>query len=147
MQEQGGINKGSAIVSGVTKTIEINGQNVTVRKLGLIKYAKLQSLLDNFITSITDFMKRQSEIKYSIEIDEMDVAQNLVSSIVEVLSSNAIAMIDLIELTTDLERSYIEEYVGIAEAVEIIDAVIEVNRIVQVIDKAKKLMMGLGAQM
>ena len=131
------------VIIGSSKTVEINGDFVTVKKLGLISYTKMQTILDTISTSIAEFLESYQEIKFSSSISDFSTMPQLVSTVSQAILNNIPVLVDFLDICTDMERSYIEQYVGIDDAIILLDAIIEVNKINSIGESVKNLIASL----
>lgn len=135
--------KAKTIITGVSKNVCINGTDVCVKKLGLISYTKMQAIMDTISKGVANFLENYQQIQFSSSISDYESVANLISTVSSALLENIPALIDFLEICTDLQRSDIENYVGLDDALVLIDAIIEVNKINSIGETVKNLIASL----
>lgn len=133
---------------GTSKIITINDKPVQIKKLGLIKYVQMTKNLKSLISSLLDFLRKVVSNDELLDLDDkipVEERSKYVSSLLtELLEQNLIEVISFIDLCVDdLDFDYIAENVGLSDTIEIIQAIVEVNKLYEFGDQLKNLLRGL----
>lgn len=132
--------------------IKINDRNIKVKKLGLISYSSLSRGIKDLIASGFDLMtifggSGDQTLAFLNMDDKTPVEQRsakLSQTIVNMIDTNVMQVIKFIDTCVpDLGFEYICDEVGLSDLVIIIEAIVEVNKLIQVVDDAKNLITGL----
>lgn len=128
------------------KFVNINDQQVVVRKMGLIKYAQIAKNFDTLLGSVLRAFQMNQELN-NIEVEmEKELNFNEKRSaksriICEIIEENIEQVISFICVAVpDLDRKYVEDMVGIDDAFQLVEAIIEVNNLNKVMNSVKKFM-------
>ena len=146
------IQESSTKISGpVIKVVEISGKRVEIKKLGLISYTTLMSSMKSLIASvaqlaITDWAvllngTEGNELDYTNSDTVKVTADTVAEVLIKILTENVEKLIEFLGICVpNLEREFIENEVGLPDVFTIIDAVLEVNGILDFTARIKNLM-------
>ena len=131
---------------GRIKTVEItyieDGQEktdrVTVAKAPLGKWKQLTESINNLLEVLPEILKKKGVEDPEKYIEQMGI-QEFVMLIPDMLEFAVDEIINVLAIGTGLTTEYIEEKVGLDETVDLLEAIIEVNGIVKVVEKGKNL--------
>lgn len=131
---------------GRMKTVEItyieDGQEktdrVTVAKAPLGKWKQLTESINNLLEVLPEILKKKGVEDPEKYIEQMGI-QEFVMLIPDMLEFAVDEIINVLAIGTGLTTEYIEEKVGLDETIDLLEAIIEVNGIVKVVEKGKKL--------
>ncbi|MFW6327555.1 MAG: hypothetical protein ACOC2F_04515 [Bacteroidota bacterium] len=115
---------------------------ITVAKVPLGKWKQLTDNINTLLNLLPEVLEEQGltekeELeRYFEQISTQDVLM-LLPDMMEVAFDE---VINILAMGTDVDRDLIAEQVGIDEALEILEAIIEVNNLVKVVEKGKNMM-------
>lgn len=121
-------------------------EKITVQKAGLGKWKKLTDSIKKLFELLPEILKEKGVKDTDKFIEQMEI-QDLLLLIPDMLTVATDEVINILALSTDLDAEYIEKNVGLDEAVELFEVIIEVNNIVKVVEKGKNLINLLGMGM
>lgn len=124
-------------------------REVTIKKTPLGKWKEITEIIDIILTGPLQKILEQKGIEdVDGYIADMQ-ASDLLGLVPDLMSFAIDEVINLIEAGSGLDRKFIEEHVGPEDALNIIMAIIEVNKIKLVAEKGKNLMglLGIGPAM
>jgi hypothetical protein len=110
-----------------TKPVTVNDREVLVEKKGLLDWAEVASRFDNFLGSIFNNMDSMTE-------------QNWTERLPKLIAENLPVVIDILEIGTPVPREELEHNLGLDEAIDLIIAMVELNNLLTLSDKAKNLL-------
>ncbi len=126
------------------KHVRINDINVTVKKMGLIKYAQIVKELNTLISAVIRLLRIDLELQEAEVIEEKELtfqekAARQSQIICDIVSDNVEQIITFLTIAIpELDRQYIENNVGIDDTLRLIEAIIEVNGLNKALSDAKK---------
>ncbi len=126
------------------KHVRINDINVTVKKMGLIKYAQIVKELNTLISAVIRLLRIDLELQEVEVIEEKELTSQEKSArqsqiICDIVSDNVEQIITFLTIAIpELDRQYIENNVGIDDTLRLIEAIIEVNGLNKALSDAKK---------
>jgi len=126
------------------KHVRINDINVTVKKMGLIKYAQIVKELNTLISAVIRLLRIDLELQEAEVIEEKELTSQEKSArqsqiICDIVSDNVEQIITFLTIAIpELDRQYIENNVGIDDTLRLIEAIIEVNGLNKALSDAKK---------
>ena len=123
--------------------IEERGRTVIVKKAGLGKYKKLSDIIRNLFEMLPNILEEKGIEDPDEYIEDLEVTE-LIMMIPDLLMYSIDQLIELICLGTDVEKEFAEKHIGADEAFEILEAIIEVNGLLKVVEKGKNLLNRLG---
>lgn len=124
--------------------VTINDRRVTVRKLGLISYTKMTGALRELIASLIDLFQSQEQFRTQVITSPAEKNYAFAEVIASLVERNIEQIITLLNIAVpDLEREYIENYVGLDDTIILFDAILRANNINKVVNEGKKLIAGL----
>ena len=118
-------------------------ETVIVKKAGLGKYKQLSDIIQNLFQMLPNILEEKGIEDPDKYIESLEITE-LVMLIPELLGNSIDQLIELICLGADIEKKYAEEHIGADEAFEILEAIIEVNGLLKVVEKGKNFMNRLG---
>lgn len=126
------------------KHVRINDINITVKKMGLIKYAQIVKELNTLISAVIRLLRIDLELQEAEVIEEKELTSQEKSArqskiICDIVSDNVEQIITFLTIAIpELDRQYIENNVGIDDTLRLIEAIIEVNGLNKALSDAKK---------
>lgn len=126
------------------KHVRINDINITVKKMGLIKYAQIVKELNTLISAVIRLLRIDLELQEVEVIEEKELTSQEKSArqsqiICDIVSDNVEQIITFLTIAIpELDRQYIENNVGIDDTLRLIEAIIEVNGLNKALSDAKK---------
>jgi protein associated with RNAse G/E len=126
------------------KHVRINDINVTVKKMGLIKYAQIVKELNTLISAVIRLLRIDLELQEAEVIEEKELTSQEKSArqsqiICDIVSDNVEQIITFLTIAIpELDRQYIENNVGIDDTLRLIEAIIEVNGLNKALSDVKK---------
>ena len=135
----------------VVNIIYIEGEEektkkVLVKKAGLGKAKRLTSAIGGIFSALPDYLKAKGIEDTDKFIQELEI-EDLLGLVPELLQLGVDQLMEIVSIAADLELEFIEEYVGIDEALEILEATFEVNNFDKALEKAKNLMAKAGVKL
>lgn len=130
----------------VAKNGEIEEKTVIVSKAPLGKWKKLSDSFQKLLNILPEVLAskgltEQEELEaYFSNVTQQEILM-LLPDIMEVAFDE---VMKILALGTNKDKKFMEKYVGLDEAVDILDGIIEVNRLLKVVEKGKNLMSLLG---
>ena len=135
-------------IKTVSITNIVEGQEkvdkITIVKAGLGKWKKLTDSIKKLFELLPEILEKKGIEDTEKYIEKMGM-QDLLLLLPDMLEVAAEEIINILALGADTEPKYIEKHVGLDEAIEIFEAIIEVNKLVKVVEKGKNLMALWGA--
>lgn len=126
------------------KHVRINDIDITVKKMGLIKYAQIVKELNTLISAVIRLLRIDLELQEAEVIEEKELTSQEKSArqsqiICDIVSDNVEQIITFLTIAIpELDRQYIENNVGIDDTLRLIEAIIEVNGLNKALSDAKK---------
>ena len=126
------------------KRVRINDIDITVKKMGLIKYAQIVKELNTLISAVIRLLRIDLELQEAEVIEEKELTSQEKSArqsqiICDIVSDNVEQIITFLTIAIpELDRQYIENNVGIDDTLRLIEAIIEVNGLNKALSDAKK---------
>lgn len=126
------------------KHVRINDINVTVKKMGLIKYAQIVKELNTLISAVIRLLRIDLELQEAEVIEEKELTSQEKAArqsqiICDIVSDNVEQIITFLTIAIpELDRQYIENNVGIDDTLRLLEAIIEVNGLNKALSDAKK---------
>lgn len=126
------------------KHVRINDINITVKKMGLIKYAQIVKELNTLISAVIRLLRIDLELQEAEVIEEKELTSQEKTArqsqiICDIVSDNVEQIITFLTIAIpELDRQYIENNVGIDDTLRLIEAIIEVNGLNKALSDAKK---------
>lgn len=134
----------------ITTVVELDGDieervmTVTVKKAPLGKWKRLTDSIKKLFELLPEILEKKGVEDPEKYIEKMG-PQDLLMLIPDMLEVATEEVINILALGADTEPEYIEKHVGLDEAIEIFEAIIEVNNLIKVVEKGKNLMALWGA--
>lgn len=126
------------------KHVRINDIDITVKKMGLIKYAQIVKELNTLISAVIRLLRIDLELQEAEVIEEKELTSQEKSArqsqiICDIVSDNVEQIITFLTIAIpELDRQYIENNVGIDDTLRLIEVIIEVNGLNKALSDAKK---------
>ena len=114
-------------------------EKIQVTKAALGKWKKLTDSIGKLFELLPELLRAKGIEDPQKYLEQMGM-QDLLLLIPDMLEVAADEMVSVLAIGTDLEAEYIEEKVGLDEAIDLFEAIIEVNNLIKVVDKGKNLM-------
>lgn len=111
---------------------------ITVKKAGLGQWKQIISALKNLLNLLPEFLKSKGVENIEEFLDTLSYA-DLIALIPDILDMAAGEFITLLAVGTGLDIKYLDEKVGIDEAVELVEAILQVNNVFEAVEKGKNL--------
>lgn len=146
-KEQANVSLGNAII------VSVNDRKVQVKKLGLIKYVSMTRTVKSLISVGLELLRKLLKFQNSQQGDEdeipMEERANFIASLLtESLEQNLMEIIKLIDLCVDdLDFDYICDEVGLDDAIALLKAIVEVNKLEKLGEEIKNMLRGLQLDM
>lgn len=122
------LSKIKKVTIDVIEDEEIKHKTIVVKKAALGKWAKLTTTIRKLINSLPEMMDRLGIEKENQEEFLNSLTPNeLIGFIPELLDIVADEFINIVALGADLEPDYVEENIGLDDALILFEAIIEVN--------------------
>ena len=112
---------------------------ITVQKAPLGKWKRLTDSIKRLFELLPEILKKKGIENPEEYIEKIEI-QDLLLLIPDMLEVAADEMVSVLAIGTDLEGEYIEEKVGLDEAIDLFEAIIAVNNLIKVVEKGKNLM-------
>ncbi|MFW5916452.1 MAG: hypothetical protein ACOCTM_03160 [Bacteroidota bacterium] len=119
---------------------------VTVIKAPLGDYKRLSDCLKNLLNLLPEVLAEkglESKEEFENYFNQM-TTRDAIMLLPDMMGAAFDEVIKLLSLGTDAEVEELKEKVGIDEAMELFEAIIEVNKLIKVVEKGKNLMNLLG---
>ena len=113
-------------------------EKIHILKATLGKWKRLTSSIKKIFELLPEIIKRKGFEDPQVFMEQMTV-QDLFLLIPDIMEVATDEFINILALGTDLEKEYIEEKIGLDETIDILEAIIEVNNLIKVVDKGKNL--------
>ena len=117
---------------------QVKTDRVTVSKAPLGKWKQLTESINNLLEVLPEILKKKGVEDPEKYIEQMGI-QDFVMLIPDMLEFAVDEIINVLAIGTGLSIEYIEEKVGLDETIDLLEAIIEVNGIVKVVEKGKNL--------
>ena len=117
---------------------QVKTDRVTVSKSPLGKWKQLTESINNLLEVLPEILKKKGIDDPEKYIEQMGI-QEFVMLIPDMLEFAVNEIINVLAIGTGLSTEYIEEKVGLDETIDLLEAIIEVNGIVKVVEKGKNL--------
>jgi acetolactate synthase small subunit len=131
--------------------VHINDKPVTVKKLGLISYSKMSGCIRELLVSVFDLLQAQAETMEQLNLQPGQKNLSVADLVAKLIEKNVEQVIHLLHICVPaLDVEYLENEVGLEDALVLIDAILKVNNINKVISEIKKMItsyMGNGTTM
>jgi len=119
--------------------IEERSRTITVKKAPLGKWKQLTDnvkVLFDLLPEVLEEKGIENPQEYMMQMSEKEI----ISYLPDMFRVATDEVIDILSLGTGVDVETLEDEVGIDEAIELFEAVIEVNNLVKVVEKGKNLM-------
>ena len=113
-------------------------QKISVKKAGLGRWKQIINAIKKLINLLPEFLKSKGVEDPEAFIDSLTYT-DLIAMIPDILDMAADEFINLLAVGTGLKVEFLEENVGIDEAVDLVEAIIQVNDIFGAVEKGKNL--------
>ena len=113
-------------------------QKISVKKAGLGRWKQITNAIKKLINLFPEFLKSKGIEDLETFIDSLTYA-DLIAMVPDILDMAADEFINLLAVGTGLDVEFLEEHVGLDEAVELVEAIIQVNDIFGAVEKGKNL--------
>lgn len=113
-------------------------QKIPVKKAGLGRWKQITNAIKKLINLFPEFLKSKGIEDLEAFIDSLTYA-DLIAMVPDILDMAADEFINLLAVGTGLEVEFLEEYVGIDEAMDLVEAIIQVNDVFGAVEKGKNL--------
>jgi len=113
-------------------------QKILVKKAGLGRWKQIINALKKLINMLPEFLEAKGIENPEAFIDSLSYT-DLIAMIPDILDMAADEFINLLSIGTGLEVDFLEENVGIDEAIDLVEAIIQVNDIFGAVEKGKNL--------
>jgi hypothetical protein len=113
-------------------------QQIYVKKAGLGRWKQIINSIKKLFKLLPEFLESQG-IDDSEEFIESLSYMDMIAMIPDIMDMAADEFINLLAMGTELEVDFLKEHVGIDEAVDLVEAIIEVNNLLGAIEKGKNL--------
>lgn len=114
-----------------SKTIEINGQEVTINKMKVGQFASLMLAFEDLPSVVTDIMKNMQGKESFTEVD-------LLAKLPHVIAHATDDVIQLVSVASGFTTEEINEF-DFEELIDVVTAVVEINNLKVIVDKVKNL--------
>lgn len=114
-------------------------EKIKIVKAALGKWKKLIDSVKKLFAILPEVLERKGVKDTSAFIDEIELS-DVILLIPDMLEAATDEVISFLSLGTGLEVEYLEEKVGLDELVDLLEAIIEVNNLIKVVQKGKNLM-------
>ena len=125
-------------ITVVDETGQEQVQKVSVKKAGLGRWKQIINAIKKLINMLPEFLQAKGIEDQEAFIDSLSYT-DLIAMIPDILDMAADEFIHLLAIGTGLEVDFLEENVGIDEAVGLVEAIIQVNNIFEAVEKGKNL--------
>lgn len=129
-------------IKKITIDVKENGkykqEKITVEKVPLGKWKNLIDTVKRLFKVLPEVLEAKG-IEDTDEYMETMTMQDLIMLLPDMLEVAAEEIFNLLSIGSGLSTEYIEEKVGLDEAVELFEAIIEVNNLIKVAEKGKNL--------
>lgn len=122
----------------IDETSQEQVQKIPVKKAGLGRWKQITNAIKKLINLLPEFLKSRGIEDLETFIDSLTYT-DLIAMIPDILDMAADEFINLLAVGTGLEVEFLEEYVGIDEAMDLVEAIIQVNNIFEAVEKGKNL--------
>ena len=113
-------------------------QKIPVKKAGLGKWKQINNAIKKLINTLPEFLETKGIEDLETFIDSFSYT-DLIAMIPDILDMATDEFINLLAVGTGLKVEFLEENVGIDEAVDLVEAIIQVNDIFRAVEKGKNL--------
>lgn len=113
-------------------------KKITVKKAGLGRWKQIINALKKLINMLPEFLETKGVENPETFIDSLSYT-DLIAMIPDILDMAADEFINLLAIGTGLDVEFLEVNVGIDEAIELVEAIIQVNDIFGAVEKGKNL--------
>lgn len=113
-------------------------QKIPVKKAGLGKWKQINNAIKKLINMLPEFLETKGIEDLETFIDSFSYT-DLITMIPDILDMATDEFINLLAVGTGLKVEFLEENVGIDEAVDLVEAIIQVNDIFRAVEKGKNL--------
>lgn len=113
-------------------------QRIPVKKAGLGKWKQINNAIKKLINMLPEFLETKGIEDLETFIDSFSYT-DLITMIPDILDMATDEFINLLAVGTGLKVEFLEENVGIDEAVDLVEAIIQVNDIFRAVEKGKNL--------
>lgn len=114
-------------------------EKIQVTKAALGKWKKLTDSIGKLFELLPEMLRAKGIEDPQKYLEQMGM-QDLLLLIPDMLEVAADEMVSVLAIGTDLEVEYIEEKVGLDEAIDLFEAIIAVNNLIKVVEKGKNIM-------
>ena len=123
----------------VIKGDEIKKETIIIKKAALGQWKMLTSSIKKLFEMLPEMLKAKGIDNPQKYIEQIEI-EDLLQLIPDLLEFATDEFINVLAIGTGLDVNFIEENVGLDEAIELAEAIIEVNNLFQVVEKGKNLM-------
>ena len=113
-------------------------EKINILKATLGRWKRLTSSIKKIFELLPEIIKSKGFEDPQVFMEQMTV-QDLFLLIPDIMEVATDEFINILALGTGLEKEYIEGKIGLDETIDILEAIIEVNNLIKVVDKGKNL--------
>ena len=125
-------------ITVIDETGQEQTQKVTVKKAGLGRWKQIINAVKKLINMLPEFLKTKGVEDPEAFIDSLAYT-DLIAMIPDILDLAADEFINLLAVGAELEVDFLEQHIGIDEAIDLVEAIIEVNNLFGAVEKGKNL--------
>lgn len=125
-------------ITVIDETGQEHVQKVVVKKAGLGRWKQIINAIKRLFNLLPEFLQTKGIEDPEAFIDSLSYT-DLIALIPDILDMAADEFINLLAVGTGLDVEFLEENVGIDEAIELVEAIIQVNDIFGAVEKGKNL--------
>lgn len=135
---------------GNSKVVTVNDRAINVKKLGLLKYVAMTKNVKSLIAVGLELLRKlltYSNAPEDESVEQVPVQERatfIASILSDTVEQNLLEVIKLLDLCIpELGFDYICEEVGLTDALELLKAIVEVNKLEALGEEIKNLLRGL----
>lgn len=125
-------------ITVIDETGQEQVQKVVVKKAGLGRWKQITNAIKRLFNLLPEFLQTKGIEDPEAFIDSLSYT-DLIALIPDILDMAADEFINLLAVGTGLDVEFLEENIGIDEAIELVEAIIQVNNIFGAVEKGKNL--------
>lgn len=122
----------------IDETGQEQTKKITVKKAGLGQWKQIITSVKKLFNQLPEFLKVKGMEDPEAFLESLSYT-DLIAMIPDVLDMAADEFINLLAMGTGLDVNFLEQNIGIDEAVDLVEAIVEVNNIFGAVEKGKNL--------
>jgi hypothetical protein len=127
----------------VIKNGEVEERKIVVSKAPLGNWKKLTDSIQKLMNLLPEVLEEEKGLESQEELEQyfdQMIMQDILLLLPDMMEVAFDEVMNLLALGSDKDSKFMEKYVGMDEAIDIFEAIVEVNNLVKVAEKGKNLL-------